>query len=53
MQYCRFMQRDLCFKPFKASHLAAASLVFSLNISASPLIEDVLNVKQIPEAKLQ
>ena len=39
--------------PFKPSHLAAASLVFSLNLSASPIIEDVLDVKQIPVEKLE
>ena len=52
MQYCRFMQRESCFLPFKPSHLAAASMLFSLNFSASKLVEDILKVKQIPEAKL-
>ena len=53
MQYCRFMQRESCFLKFRASQIAAASLVFSFNLSASPIIESVLNVKQIPEEKLQ
>ena len=32
-QYCRFMQREPCFLNFRPSQIAAASLMFAINIS--------------------
>lgn len=44
-QYCRFMQRESCFLKHTASSIAASSLIFSLNLSTSEVVEDVLSVK--------
>ena len=38
---------------FKPSQIAAASLLFAFNISKSSIVKDLLNLKQIPQEKLE
>ena len=47
------MQRESCFMDFKPSQIAAASLLFSFNLSKSSIVKDLLNLKQIPQEKLE
>ena len=47
------MQRLSCFLVFKPSQIAAASLLFSINIGQSKLAKRVLGVQQIPRDDLE
>ena len=44
--YCKLVQRESCFLNFKPSHIAAASLLFSINISLSD-IAPTLGIQQL------
>ena len=46
-QYCKFMQREACFLQFKPSQIAAASLLFSINLSCSMIVKSILGLMQI------
>jgi len=47
------MQRLSCFLVFNPSQIAAASLLFSINIGQSELAKRVLGVQQIPRDDLE
>ena len=52
-QYCRFMQRESLFLKYKPSAIAAAALIFAINISQSKVAQDVLGIKRIETGKLE
>ena len=51
-QYCRFMQREPCFLNFRPSQIAAASLMFAINISQSDIANEI-GLKKIDEASFK
>lgn len=50
-EYCRFMLRDSQFLDYKPSQLAAAALVFAINISLSSIASKA-SIKKIKPEKL-
>ena len=51
-QYCRFMQHESCFLKFRPSQMAAASLLFSINLIQSDIAKSVVDLDQITQNKL-
>ena len=52
-QYCRFMQRESLFLKYKPSAIAAAALIFAINISQSKVSQEVLGLERIDTNKLE
>lgn len=52
-QYIRFMQRESLFLKYKPSAIAAAALIFAINISQSKVAKEVLGIKRMENGKLE